>query len=608
MPIQFNTAADRAPSLGRVLVASGALSPDLLRQAEAQCRCSGATLGQALKTSGLVPEKTLETAIAALAGSECAKTSTLAGDARLIDEIGLDTCLAHGILPLQRLGRVLVLATGRPDEFSGRRRALEPRVGPVRMIAASERTIRDRLVALRSDHLRARAETSLPLPQSCRQLDPGRIAFVAGTAILGVGALGIFAPALLFMALVGWALLTLVLWTGLKVAAALALLRPRRPTIGLPMSAHHPSISILVPLFGESEIAGRLVRRLSRLDYPRDRLEVCLIVEQDDLVTQAALARAELPGWFRTISVPRGTVQTKPRALNYATGFCRGEIIGIYDAEDAPDPAQLRRVADHFRNCPPEVACLQGALDYYNAQKNWLSRCFTVEYASWFRVILPGIARLGLAVPLGGTTLFLRREALEKVGGWDAHNVTEDADLGIRLARHGYRTELIDTVTGEEANCRPLPWIRQRSRWIKGFAMTWLVHMSEPCRLWRELGPKRFLGFQILFAGSVSQALLAPLLWSFWAIPFGIWHPAQAYLDAAALITLAGIFLASEAITVAVGLLGSWKAGHRFLLPWVPSLHLYYPLASLASYKALWEIVMCPFYWDKTEHGIADEG
>ena len=198
--------------------------------------------------------------------------------------------------------------------------------------------------------------------------------------------------------------------------------------------------------------------------------------------TRDALERQALPGWVRVIPVPDAQLRTKPRALNYAMLFARGTVVGVYDAEDAPDPDQIHRVVACFHRGPPTLACVQGVLDFYNPRTNWLARCFTIEYASWFRVILPGMQRLGLAVPLGGTTLFFRRDILDRLGGWDAHNVTEDADLGIRLARHGYYTQLLDTVTQEEANCHVLPWIKQRSRWLKGYAVTWLVHMRPRAR------------------------------------------------------------------------------------------------------------------------------
>ncbi|MEO6301379.1 MAG: glycosyltransferase family 2 protein, partial [Paracoccaceae bacterium] len=287
---------------------------------------------------------------------------------------------------------------------------------------------------------------------------------------------------------------------------------------------------------------------------------------------------------------------------------CRGTIVGVYDAEDAPEPDQIRKVVDHFHQRGPEVACLQGVLDYYNPRTNWLARCFTIEYAGWFRVILPGLQRLGMPIPLGGTTLFFRRTVLEKLGGWDAHNVTEDADLGMRLARHGYRTEVIPTTTYEEANCRTVPWVKQRSRWIKGYLMTYMTHMRTPFALWNQLGPRGFVAFQALFLGSLSQAILMPLLWSFWALALGFAHPLQPLMFPALITAMTTLFIASEVLNITIGMIGLRRSGQNICLLWVPTLTLYFPLQAIAAYKALWEMLKRPFYWDKTSHGAFYKG
>ena len=216
---------------------------------------------------------------------------------------------------------------------------------------------------------------------------------------------------------------------------------------------------------------------------------------------------------------------------------------------------------------------------------------------------MPGMQRLGLAIPLGGTTLFFRRAALEKLGGWDAHNVTEDADLGFRLARHGFRTEMIATTTGEEANCHPLPWVKQRSRWLKGYMVTYLVHMRAPLLLLRQLGPWRFLGYQTHFITALSQFMLAPVLWSFWLVLMGLPHPLDGLIPKGPLIAMARLFLLVEILTIASGLLAVSGPAHRHLLFWVPTLHFYFPLGVLAVYKALYELIFAPFFWDKTAHG-----
>ena len=246
---------------------------------------------------------------------------------------------------------------------------------------------------------------------------------------------------------------------------------------------------------------------------------------------------------------------------------------------------------------------MQGVLDFYNARQTWLTRCFTIDYATWFRLVLPGLVRLGFAIPLGGTTVFFRRDVLDRIGRWDAHNVTEDADLGIRLARRGYHVAFIPSVTEEEATASVPAWIRQRSRWIKGYAVTWAVHMRDPLRLLGELGPLRFLGVQILLFGTLSQFILAPFLWSFWLILFGLPHPVDTILPWTAVVLLGALFLLSEVATLAIAALSVATPRHRWLIKWVPVMHVYFPLASIASWKGYAELIWKPFFWDKTAHG-----
>lgn len=597
--------------LGQILLDMGAVSPTDLLQAIVMRDRQQVRLEDALLSNGWVSEADLMAALARRWQAPVLDLLAERPDPRLIDAIGAETCLGLSLVPWRRIGGQTVIATARPDRFAALCAALPAAIGPYAMVLAPERDIHASLLAQRQTALIRRAETRVAAHESCRSGDGARlsrraIALLAGTAV-ALWAAPYAAFTLIFL----WTLLTLVLGTALKAAAFVAELRGQartRPAIPTPLPPTQlPVISIMVPLLKERDIADRLLRRLGRLNYPRELLDVLLVLEEDDSTTRDMLATTDLPHWMRVVRVPDGPIKTKPRALNYALNWCRGTVIGIYDAEDAPAPDQLQTVARRFAEAGPEVACLQGILDYYNPRTNWLSRCFTIEYAAWFRSMLPGIARMGLAVPLGGTTLFFRRAALEALGGWDAHNVTEDADLGIRLARHGYRTELIPTVTEEEANCRTLPWVRQRSRWLKGYAMTWGVHMRDPRQLWRELGPRRFVGFQILFLGALSQYLLAPVLWSFWIIPLGLWHPMQEVMTAGQMNALILCFLGAEAVNITVALWAVRGRAHRHLMPWVPTLHIYFPLGALAGWKAIYEVVTMPFYWDKTAHGVFDE-
>ena len=605
-PLDAGRNRRRSFAVGASLLREGVVSTDEMLTALAHQGREAGRLPDVLRARGLVVERDLLGVDARNWGLRLVDLDTALPDPRLIDAVGVQDCLRHGLVPWQRVGDVTIVATSRPEEFRRVRPMLEDRLGPVAAGIASSRAILSAIHARRGNLLARVAETRVALAESCRSWprlhrSPRGLALLATT----ITAL-LLAPLATGLAALGFALVSLAAIVFLKIAATVAALRTPLPGPAPASDAIPPVVSIIVALYREGSIAPRLVRRLARLDYPVELLDVILAVEAEDHVTLDALGRAELPPWMRVVIVPEGQVKTKPRALNHALDHARGAIVGVYDAEDAPDPDQLRRVVERFQRSGPEVACLQGVLDYYNPRTNWLSRCFTIEYAGWFRLVLPGLARLGLVVPLGGTTLFFRRDVLDKLGAWDAHNVTEDADLGIRLARHGYRTELIDTVTQEEANCRALPWIKQRSRWIKGYIMTWAVHMRQPRLLWRQLGPKGFLGFQVLFLGTIAQFLLAPLLWSFMLLPFGFHHPLYDALPVAAVWALAGIFFLSEAANIIIGALGLRRTKHGLSLMWVLTLKLYYPLASLAAYKGLLELATRPFFWDKTTHGLFD--
>ncbi|MFV0358917.1 glycosyltransferase [Tropicimonas sp.] len=603
------------PLLGESLLARRVLAPDDLNRALAIQSRQEARLGDILIANGMVAEADLLDCLARQWGTEVVDLAATPPDARLVDTFGAERCLRDGVVPWRRIGSTVIVATTRPEKFENHRAGLEESLGTVTMALTTEAAMHTALIRIRKPGLAVQAEEQVPLDMSCRGWDARAWSSRCLTAFGLTATLSMIFPIAVFSALALWAVLTLAASLAVKIAALAIAVRQAARSSGPggvnenapPTIARLPTVSVMVPLFAEEEIADRLVRRLSRLDYPRELTDVLLVVEEEDQQTAAALARTRLPHWMRVVTVPRGGVKTKPRALNYALNFCRGQIVGVWDAEDAPDPDQLHKVVARFHQRGPDVACLQGRLDYYNARTNWLSRCFTIEYASWFGVVLPGLQRMGFALPLGGTTLFFRRVVLEQIGGWDAHNVTEDADLGMRLARLGYRTEMIETVTREEANCRILPWIRQRSRWLKGYAMTWAVHSRAPGRLLRDLGAWKFLGFQLLFLGTLSQFLLAPVLWSFWLLALGLPHPLAGLLPGSLHVALVALFVTSEVVNIAAGAFAVRDAQRRFLIPWAITQHFYFPLAALASYKAFYEILTRPFYWDKTRHGIHDE-
>ena len=507
-----------------------------------------------------------------------------------------------------QLGETVTVAIAHPDRLSELRDALQASFASITPVLASEAQINRLLTAHFSLPLAKQASSSVAPRLSSRTLQLARGRSILAASVIPALFLAWMAPAAIFTALCSIALASVLLFSALKVCGLSSYWNSRRPPAFSAVqsnSGHGTVISILVPLFQEAEISRALLARIRKLTYPKALTDVILVLEEHDSVTRSALEKTRLPPWIRVVKVPAfGGLTTKPRAMNYALNFCRGSIIGVWDAEDAPQADQLDLVAQVFSGADSKTACFQGVLDYYNPSTNWISRCFTLEYASWFRIVLHGIARLGLVVPLGGTTMFIRREVLEELGGWDAHNVTEDADLGVRLYRAGYRTEMLPSTTFEEANCRPWPWVKQRSRWLKGFMVTYLVHMRQPLRLLHELGWKRFAGFQAFFLGTIGQFLFAPVLWSFWLVALGLPHPAEGTLPPQLLALAAAALVFFELLGIAISVTAAVAMGRPWLAVWAPAMILYFPMGAAAVAKAVYELLVRPFFWDKTAHGI----
>jgi cellulose synthase/poly-beta-1,6-N-acetylglucosamine synthase-like glycosyltransferase len=369
-----------------------------------------------------------------------------------------------------------------------------------------------------------------------------------------------------------------------------------------------PMYTVLVPAYREPEVIGAIITQLDRLEYPRDRLDIKLLLEADDQETLDA-ARAAVTGrHYEIIEIPYAEPRTKPKALNVGLRRARGRpghgLVTIYDVEDRPDPLQLRRAVVAFRR-DPSIACLQAKLAYYNADQNIITRWFTIEYAMWFNQLLPGLVSQGAPIPLGGTSNHFQRAVLESIGGWDAFNVTEDADLGIRLHRAGYRSRVLDSVTEEEANSDFVNWVKQRSRWYKGYLQTWLVHMRHPAQLWRELGPWGFVSFSLFVAGTPLLTLLNPIFWSmtvFWFLAHPAWVEAlfPAWIYYASLICLVFGNLAF----VYTGIVSARATGRPSLVLAATVSAGYWMMMSIAAIKAFMQLVNAPTFWEKTFHGL----
>ncbi len=363
-----------------------------------------------------------------------------------------------------------------------------------------------------------------------------------------------------------------------------------------------PVYTVLVPLYKEAGVVPQLVEALSALNWPATKLDIKLVCEADDSGTLAALARQQLPAHFEILKVPAIGPRTKPKALNYALQFARGAFMVVYDAEDRPHRDQLLEAWQAFNRGGTQLACVQAPLVIGNFSVNYLTRYFSFEYAGLFRGLLPWLGRRGAVMPLGGTSNHLRRAVLQKVGGWDSFNVTEDADLGMRLARFGYQVDVINRPTLEDAPENYKDWKTQRTRWFKGWMQTWLVHMRAPVQTCRQLGVMRFSLYMLYTTGLLLSALLHPfmlisLIWGGFLVAAD--HHDQA---AAAMLVFNGMNLITAYLSFHIlcrkTLRYDEKRGYFYL--WgVP---FYWLLLSVASWRALFQMFTAPHHWEKTPH------
>jgi len=392
-----------------------------------------------------------------------------------------------------------------------------------------------------------------------------------------------------------------------------------------------PLYTILVPLYREPHVASKIISYINAFDYPPEKLDVKLLLEENDEATIAACRGVYLPECYEIIVVPHSLPKTKPKACNHGLLAARGEFLVIYDAEDRPEPDQLKKAVYAFRGEPENVACLQAKLNYYNPYQNTLTRWFTIEYTAWFDLYLPGLHALGVPIPLGGTSNHFRTDILRKLDGWDPFNVTEDCDLGVRLHSEGYRTKVLDSTTWEEANSRVGNWIRQRSRWVKGYLQTHLVHMRNPLALFWRLGPKNFVSFLLTVGGLGAMLILNPIYWIIGLVYLSLlltdviaahgptdelaWRMLflspkdDPFWSGISLIffVVTWVLVCANLLFIFINVLACHKRGYRRLIPLALLSPIYWVVISIAAWKGFIQLFTNPFYWEKTVHGLFSE-
>jgi len=374
-----------------------------------------------------------------------------------------------------------------------------------------------------------------------------------------------------------------------------------------------PRFTVLVPLFREAHMVNRLMDNLSKIDYPADRIDIILVTEADDLPTCWAVRRNLRPP-FSLFEVPPSQPRTKPKALNAALAAIpperRGDIITVYDAEDRPHPGQLKQAALALM-ADPDLGAVQAPLGYYNDRDNFLTTFFGLEYAALFHVWNPALARLGLPFTLGGTSNHIRKTVLEAAGGWDACNVTEDADLSFRITAmnqkgHALRIGTISLPTEEEAVSSYKNWTAQRSRWLKGFIQTWRVHM----RHYKTApdGGHFYLASRMKNMFSLQITVGATLLSAYLHVPsliimtmLYIASLTGAYSPQHPLMILL-ILLGGYGAAILSAIIGARRAGKLHLVKFSVLMPLYWLMHFIPVLMASREILVAPDYWRKTTH------
>lgn len=367
-----------------------------------------------------------------------------------------------------------------------------------------------------------------------------------------------------------------------------------------------PVFTIHLPVYKEDKLIKKLIWNLQSLDYPREKLDIKLLIEEDDDKTLNAVRALDFPAIFEVIVVPFHMPKTKPKACNYGLHFSRGQFLTIYDAEDIPDTDQLKKVVTLFNKLPANYICIQCALNYFNRHENFLTRMFTLEYSYWFDYMLPGLDTLDIPIPLGGTSNHFKMANLIELGAWDPFNVTEDADLGLRAYFEGYKVAIVNSTTYEEANNDFFNWIRQRSRWIKGYMQTYLVHMRNPVELWRKAGWKGFLAFNFFVGATPITFLVYPILLGIFGVyvAFDITTIRVLFPDWVLFISIFNL-MAGNILMIYINMMAVFKRRYYELILFAIANPIYWLMHSVAAYKGLWQLVINPFYWEKTNHGLS---
>ncbi|QWF23056.1 glycosyltransferase [Nocardioides sp. LMS-CY] len=599
--------------MARMLTSSGLVTNEQLQVAMVEYSRTGDPIGDILVAHEAITEDVLVAALSELHQMQRVGLSDFTPDLEVARRLPEPLAQRLQAIPVAATDELVLLAVARPLDAEQAMDVEEALGSPFRQLLAN-RTELDQLIQhVHSAHY---VEVSTVALMESRPEDSASVVFTGTQKALGI-CVGI---AVLLCAVV-WPLGTLI---GLVAACSLLYLLVSVYKFQLTFRAlgTHletdvtdediaaldertlPMYTILVPLYKEAGIVRRLVRGINELDYPRTRLDVKLLCEEDDVDTIETIRSLNLPPHFHLVVVPDALPKTKPKACNYGLQLATGSFCVIFDAEDRPEPNQLKKAYIAFQRVAGNVACIQAKLNHFNQNQNLLTAWFANEYSMHFELVLPAMGAAGSPIPLGGTSNHFITSVLRELGAWDPFNVTEDADLGIRLHREGYRTAMIDSTTLEEANSQVPNWIRQRSRWIKGYYQTWLVHMRRPGTLLRETGVRGFTSFNLTMANAFVL-LLNPIFWTLTTLyVLTQWGLIQQLFPGFVFYAASAMLFVGNFVFVYLNVAGSLQRGEFGITRTALLSPLYWGLMSWAAWKGFIQLFTNPFYWEKTEHGL----
>ncbi|HET9065407.1 MAG TPA: glycosyltransferase [Gemmatimonadales bacterium] len=604
-----------SPRIGDILLMRGLITQGQLEQALVQQRRTGERLGRVVLTLGMVTRLELARALAERWQQPFVMVTPDMVTPSIARRFPLDATLALRAVPLSDDGQVVLVASG--EEPSDTLRDTLNVVYPGRHQDIRITTEWDIDRAIGIAHRREMVDASIHGLYFRHQEESAFRVFSPGQYLLIVLLLMSILVGLWMIPLTTMLLLTLLsalafggavifrMLVGLAETPTSARITVTPESLAALTERSLPTYSILVPFDREPAQVVPLLASLAALDYPVDKLDVTLLFHEEDLESLDAAKAAAPPDNIRFLVVPAGELHTKPMACNVGLLYAKGEFLVVLDAGDRPEPDQLRKAVVAFRRGPRRLACLQATRNARNSRTTFLSRFATIDQLFWLEHLLPGLDRWRFPVPIGGTSNHFRTEVLRELGGWDPFNVTEDADLGVRAAMHGHRVGTINSATSVVINATLLAWLRERTRWIKGYMQTALVFLRDPMTLAHRLGPRRTFGFAFLIAATPLGHLMQPvatgltLLWIMVDPRLLVTASPAWAIDASVLSLLMGY---AGVITIHLfTALRHRRYGLALLAPLAP---LYWLLHSLAASAALVQLLLHP---DRLRTQVQDE-